>query len=357
MKVTHFLYSLNYGGIETWLQRIEPYFFDHNIKFEYILLSNKIGQREKLFSSKIFHLHGFLSPIKTIKKLLFILKNSESSILHVHNIELLLFAKITSFFLKIIYLKKTKIIFHAHNDFLNRYQSQSLFLYLFVVINKLFLVNTINLANSVKSGNSYFRKKQYQYVPLFFPINYEHIQFSKRDFQKRINIGHIGRFTSEKNHVFLFEVFHELFKIDNRYNLICIGSGVEKEPIINKIVNQEHFNNISFIESSDNPFNYYQNVFDAVVFPSISEGLGLVAIESQAFGLPSFISDALPFEAIINKQICQVIELNKSSEYWAHIIHNFLLKHEYDLGFARDCFQNSDYNIHNNKLINIWEGM
>ena len=41
------------------------------------------------------------------------------------------------------------------------------------------------------------------------------------------------------------------------------------------------------------------NLFDCFIFPSKHEGLGIVGIEAQAAGLPTFVADTIPDEAII----------------------------------------------------------
>ena len=52
--------------------------------------------------------------------------------------------------------------------------------------------------------------------------------------------------------------------------------------------------------------------------PSLFEGLGIVAIEAQCSGLPCFISDGVPDEAMI----CNTtkIPLSKTAKEWSNII-------------------------------------
>lgn len=42
-------------------------------------------------------------------------------------------------------------------------------------------------------------------------------------------------------------------------------------------------------------------MMDGFVFPSIHEGLGIVAVEAQAAGLPCLISEGVPDEAIVTR--------------------------------------------------------
>ncbi len=62
------------------------------------------------------------------------------------------------------------------------------------------------------------------------------------------------------------------------------------------------------------------SAMDIFVFPSTNEGLGIVAIEAQASGLPSLVSDALPSEVKVTDLLAYA-PLNKGPGYWAsHIL-------------------------------------
>ena len=101
------------------------------------------------------------------------------------------------------------------------------------------------------------------------------------------------------------------------------------------------------------------DVMDLFLFPSLSEGLGLVVVEAQAAGLPVICSDAIPQEAIVNQQLVKVIELNKSAAIWA----NTLIQHydsidESQTDTALDVVVESEYNLANTlkTLENMWTG-
>src|SRR5580700_603809 len=60
------------------------------------------------------------------------------------------------------------------------------------------------------------------------------------------------------------------------------------------------------------------SVMDCFVFPSKYEGLGLVAVEAQAAGLPCIISDRVPSEATVNSSLVTVLPLEVGATAWAH---------------------------------------
>lgn len=48
-------------------------------------------------------------------------------------------------------------------------------------------------------------------------------------------IGHIARFTAQKNSLFLIDIFHEIYKLEPKAKLLLIGDGDLKEAMMTKI--------------------------------------------------------------------------------------------------------------------------
>ena len=55
---------------------------------------------------------------------------------------------------------------------------------------------------------------------------------------------------------------------------------------------------------------------DVFVFPSVFEGLGIVAIEAQSSGLHTIVSEHIPQEAFVSGYI-ESISLNEGTNRWA----------------------------------------
>lgn len=133
--------------------------------------------------------------------------------------------------------------------------------------------------------------------------------------------GHIGRFVPEKNHRFLCDIFREILREKPSSKLILIGDGPLKEEIkeyCNKINISE---NVIFISPQSEIGKYY-GIFDKFILPSHSEGLGMVAVESQVMGLPTYISTGVPMEAVVISQLVECIDLNETAYEWAQRIIN-----------------------------------
>ncbi len=136
-------------------------------------------------------------------------------------------------------------------------------------------------------------------------------------------IGHIGRFSYQKNHEKVIEIFNELHKKQPRSVLMLIGGGIDSESTIAKVKKQVKEYGIEdavkFL-GMRNDVPQLMQAMDAFLLPSHFEGLCLVGIEAQAAGLPCFFSDTITRELEIT-DLCHFIDLEASSDVWAqHIL-------------------------------------
>lgn len=127
-------------------------------------------------------------------------------------------------------------------------------------------------------------------------------------------IGHNGRFSYQKNHEFLLDVFYKIKKINNKSFLLLIGRGKLKEKIEKQIENYKLKDSVLILSNrSDVPeLLKAMNVF---VFPSRFEGFGISLIEAQLMGLPCIVSEAIPEETYQSKLITK-LSLNDSINTW-----------------------------------------
>jgi len=105
------------------------------------------------------------------------------------------------------------------------------------------------------------------------------------------NFIYIGRFSDEKNLVFLLNTYYKFKKESKKHwGLILIGDGPQKKDI-EKLINRKSIKNVfmpGFKQKEELP--KYLAVSDVFVLPSVSEGWGLVVNEAMAAGLPILIS-------------------------------------------------------------------
>ena len=102
-------------------------------------------------------------------------------------------------------------------------------------------------------------------------------------------IGHIGRFTYQKNHEYLIKVFSDVVKRMPNAKLLLIGEG-ELESRIKEVVDKHGINNNVIFYGTSNGVEKLFMCMDVFVLPSNFEGLPIVGVEAQAAGLPVLFS-------------------------------------------------------------------
>ena len=112
-------------------------------------------------------------------------------------------------------------------------------------------------------------------------------------------IGHVGRFSYQKNHKFLIDVFNKVSKERKDARLMLIGKGPLESEIEKQVRSYGIADKVLFL-GKRNDVNALYNAMDVFCFPSHFEGLGMVLIEAQANGLCCLGSNNIPEEAIIH---------------------------------------------------------
>lgn len=135
-------------------------------------------------------------------------------------------------------------------------------------------------------------------------------------------VGNVGSLIPLKNYEFLIKVFYELHKQVEDSALWIVGDGPEKLNLERMAQELSLSENVVFWGARTDVNEIMQGM-DAFVFTSKSEGLGIVAIEAQAAGLYTTISDGVPDDVLITK-IIQKLPLAQGSEIWAEKIINQL---------------------------------
>lgn len=138
---------------------------------------------------------------------------------------------------------------------------------------------------------------------------------------QEIVIGNVGRFTRQKNQLFLLDVFAAYLKKREDAKLILVGYGDMESDIREKIKELGLDGSVIIPEDYSEPAKYLQ-AMDVYVFPSIFEGLGISLIEAEAAGLPCVISEVIPKETYVTEKIC-VCQLGDPLESWAEAIEEY----------------------------------
>lgn len=109
----------------------------------------------------------------------------------------------------------------------------------------------------------------------------------------------VGRLTYQKGFDMLLEAWQQVSKDYPLWKLKIIGSGEDEEALLKRSIELELTKTIEFIPKTNHIENYYLQS-KLFVMSSRFEGLPLVLIEAQAYGLPivSFDCDTGPAEVV-----------------------------------------------------------
>lgn len=135
--------------------------------------------------------------------------------------------------------------------------------------------------------------------------------------KNEIIIGHVGRLTKLKNQSYLIHICELLRGKGIDYKMVFIGTGEDKDSLI-QLVKKKHLEDSIIFKGSQDNVNEWMQAFDVFAFPSLYEGLGIVAIEAQTASLPTLCSENVPAEANISSNFIQVPLSNPGK--WAEII-------------------------------------
>ena len=118
------------------------------------------------------------------------------------------------------------------------------------------------------------------------------------DVESKFVVAHVGRFSKQKNHSFLLDVFAEMLKLNPDSVLMLIGMGELEDEMKQKATQLNIRDSVRFVGiRGDVP--QVLCAADVFVFPSFYEGMPNTVIEAQALSLHCVISDRITPDADI----------------------------------------------------------
>lgn len=305
IKVLHVFASLNIGGAETrtieLLKKLDQTKFD----FVFLVHDDQIGFYEDELIElglKVYHLikprpFNFLNFIWDLNNFF---KENSFDILHNHLTSYGVFHHYFAFRYNI----KMRISHSRSNRF-----GTGIFknLLKFIMSIGIRYLSTHRLAVTFEAGKLIYGRKNFTVfrnsIDKTIYTKNKSFRISFRDKYNfkgdNIVIGHIGRFTSEKNHVFIIKLFRNLLKYNSNYRLVLVGKGKLREFIVKETKKMRIFEFITFIEKVDNSVEVLNGI-DILVFPSLYEGMPGVLLEAQAIGCPVVFSSRITKDATVS---------------------------------------------------------
>lgn len=139
-----------------------------------------------------------------------------------------------------------------------------------------------------------------------------------RDFSNGYYV-HVGRFSPEKNHDFLLEIFDELLNEDPTARLLLVGDGPERDRIEQRVAELGLSSSVFFTGLVENPYPYIASS-RGLLLPSRHEGQPMVILEASSLGVPVFASE---IDAVLGMQhLVDMIVLPLDTGAWVEALLN-----------------------------------
>lgn len=320
-RVLQVVTLMNRGGLESMLMNYYRNIDRSKVQFDFLV--HRKGEHD--FTEEILSLGGKIYTVSSVNPLNtngylyemnnFFKQHNEYNIVHSH------LDALSTYTLK--YAKKHGVPFriaHSHTTSQEKNWKYLVKLYSRSVLKK---YTTHLFSCGKEAGNWLYGKSDFQILNnaidakkfVYNPHLSNRVKKSLGINGKFI-IGHIGRFTKEKNHDFLIEIFKKVYEKEKNSILLLIGAGDLKGKIRKKVEDLGLASVVKFLGVRSDIPDLLQ-AMDVFVFPSIYEGLPVTLVEAQASGLPCVISDAISKEVKITPNI-KFVSLEHDSNTWSN---------------------------------------
>lgn len=305
VRVLQVISGLTFGGVQNVVLNYYKNIDRSKIQFDFAIMEDTNGELEGLvqeLGAKIYRFPNIYKNPKDFSKafLKFLKEHREYQIVHAHmNFQNLYILKCA---------KKARVkmrISHSHSAYKS---ANKLVEFVKKIAKKRIVKYATNcwacskVAGEWLYGNAVNSEK---FCVIKNAIDIENYSFSEKkrdDTRKEFGLKdeflfiHTGTFYKAKNHYFLLKVFNELQKEVN-CKLMLVGDGVLKKKIESQTKELGIYDKVIFTGAQSN-VSRFLSAADALIFPSLFEGLPMTVVEAQANGLICFLSQAIPNEVV-----------------------------------------------------------
>lgn len=332
VKILHVASEIEGGGIE----RVIYNYLSHINRNDFIFHIAVIGNGKKQYMHKAFEKLGakiFYMPLGLLNRLKIfnsILKDEKYNIIHCHGI----MSPVYYSFLA----KKNNIpvrISHSHIAQSDRFNIKVLIAR--ALISK-YVTNKFSCGYAagefLYGKKAMLNKKVYVLNNAIEVTNYVYNPIKRDNIRKKMNleksfiVGNVARFTSQKNHDFLIDIFKHLKQLRKDAILLLVGEGELESRIKNKVRELKLEDSIIFLGLRDD-VNDLMQAMDIFLLPSFYEGLSVAMVEAQATGLPIFTSTFVSKDVNITGNV-SFLPLNNNTNYWGSFILRYMSKYKRD---------------------------
>ena len=363
-KILFILSTMDIGGVQSGIMNFAKLLPKDVCQIDVLVLTDKIGFHEKEFLSygNLYHMPILRQRIKLLEPITMLLNNCRlkrklSAFLKTHQYDVVHSKSLTYSAVIVEASKRAGILIRVAQSHVDRPDHLNIFhnWYYKWCADRIEKSATCKLAVSPKAADLMFGKYGGRVIknPTISLVRFNPSKYEYKPNKDIIQLIHIGTFSHRKNQVFSIKVLEELIRHGNNAVITFIGYTFDDPDYINemKLYAEEHNVN-TFIhylpKDSDIPYQLSQS--DYMLLPSLREGLPNVALESQAMGVPCFISDSVNRDTDCG--LCVFLSLDDGPNKWADCILRFRKEH----GIEKNYIDMSDWDNTNvvKEYLKIW---
>lgn len=338
-----------YDGISNVATNYYIYKNHENMSMDFLTInpiSKRLSEELNKHQDKSYILpYRNTNPIKYFYELKKIIKNGKYQIVHVHG-------NSSTMFVEMFAAKQAGVkvrIAHSHNTKCDHVKIDR-------ILKPLFLkCYTDGFACGKEAGEWLFNDGKFDIISN--GIDLEKFEFNEKyrkdmrvkyNLQEKFVIGHVGRFSEQKNHKKLIEIFEVISERIPDSELVLIGDG-ELKANMEQLVKDKKLN-VLFVGVTGDVDKWLQ-AMDMMIFPSLYEGLPLGIVEAQAAGLPCILSDKIsPMIKITN--LVHFVSLNESAEIWVEKMMKIeMTDRKSKKEIVKSEIRNANYDIYKNCML------
>lgn len=371
IRILHVLGRMDLGGVETWLMQVLRNIDRERFRMDFVVHTDEpSGYDDELRSlgSALYHCPTPSNPVRYGRNFLHILRKSGPFDVvhsHVHHF--------SGFVLRLAKAAGVaQRIAHSHTDTALLDDQSSLARKLYLKKCRRWIAQNAGtkLAASGLAANSLFGPSWagttgasvlycgIDLKPFDPPVDRAAVRSELGLGPDHFVVGHVGRFDPSKNHDFLLRIHNELRKINPRAILLLVGKGPLEQNIRGSARALGILESVRFAGMRADIPRIMLGAMDVFVLPSLYEGLGLAAIEAQAAGLPTILSDRIPLEADAGCGLVRFVSIDKSEAFWSQEILRHFQQERISQAQAAMQVKKTHFNIDRSveKLASVYQG-
>jgi glycosyltransferase involved in cell wall biosynthesis len=322
IKVLHIVSSLDSGGVENMLYNYYLNIGNSKIHFDFIVHGDNQGIIEKKvkdMGSSVFHVTPKKTSLKkNISQIYEVIKTGSYDVVHCHQN----FSNFASLYLAWRHKVPVRIS-HAHGckevvgiieQLKNTFQR---------LLNKLFA--NYFFSCGFEAGKWLHGKKwtlSKRNILMNNAIDLDKFTYNtevREKYRKKFNVEdkivllHVGRFSDEKNHLFMVDIMEQLNQESSNYILLLVGNG-QNEDLVRKYVDDKGLSNNILFLGTRNDIAELMSASDLFLLPSKNEGFPVTLVEAQATGIKVLVSDVVTKETKLSDNI-RFLPISSCSEW------------------------------------------